>query len=80
MRGQKELHSISKDKNILHLFSKEELISLENRGVTLESYHVFTEIGVDLKKCSQCKFWGNMRTLFHMYGMTSCVPCKPEKK
>lgn len=82
MRGQKQLHSLSEDKNILRLFSEKELVSLEKRGVTLESYHVFAGCGVDVKKCSQCKFWGNMRTLFHFTDglMTSCVPCKPEKK
>ncbi len=80
MRGEKQLHNLSQNKTLISMFTQDELVSLENRGVTTESYYVFTESGVDVKKCAQCKFWGNVRTLFHMYGMTACAPCNFEKK
>ncbi len=80
MRGQKELHDLSQDKNILSLFSKQELSLLETRGMTLEGFHFYKEAGIKIQECSKCVFWGNLRTLFQMYGMTSCVPCNFQAK
>lgn len=78
MRGQKELHSVRDDKKLLLLFSEEELKLLEKNGVTVEAFNSFTTKGVDMKKCCGCKKWNNLRTLFHLYDMTSCAPCVPE--
>ncbi|MEN9338307.1 MAG: hypothetical protein RI945_32 [Candidatus Parcubacteria bacterium] len=77
-KGIKALHLISEDKKLTSLFSEEQLKIMEKRGITQEAFYNFKRSEVEIEKCSLCKNWQNVRTLFHMYNIETCIPCKFE--
>lgn len=80
MRGSKELHDVHEDKNISLLFSREEMEKMSSAGITRESFYLYSERGIDMRKCSTCPIWAHLRTLNNTYEMISCHPCIKDTK